>query len=113
MKGIVKKVAIFSMIGMMQIGLGTSLIEASPLHSGSFPQQLDNRHDQDRYQREKNGHQRHERERIENERHERAMERRHHESYREWRERQRHENRRHEENMRRIAHDILDLILDR
>jgi len=115
MKFVVKKIAIFSMVGMMQIGLGTSLIEASPLHSEPFPQQL-NRHDRDRDQyRDHDRHERHrhERERIENERHERAMERRHHESYREWRERQRHERRRYEENQRRIAHDILDLILDR
>jgi len=113
MKKTAKKVAIFTMIGMMQIGLGTSLIEASPLHSEPFPQGHDDRHDQDRHERERARHHRHERERIENERHERAMERRHHESYRAWRDRQWHENRRHEENMRRIAHDILDLILDR
>lgn len=112
MNQIVKKIAICSMIGMMQVGLGASVIEASPLHDGiPSAQQYDRdqgRHEQDRRERH-----RHERQRIEKERHERAMERRHHESYREWRERQRHENRRHDENMRRIAHDILDLILER
>jgi len=112
MKNIVKKIVVFSMVGVLQIGFGASVIEASPLHIGSENmQQLDDRHDRDRgrYERE---HNRHERERIENERHERAMRRHHDESYREWRERQRHEDRRHEENLRRIAHDILDLILD-
>jgi membrane protein involved in colicin uptake len=116
MKSIVKKVAIFSMIGMMQIGLGTSVIEAAQLYNETpSAQQQDNRHNRDhnRHERERRENERHRRERIENERHERAMERRHHESYREWRERQRHENRRHAENMRRIAHDILHLIFDR
>ena len=112
MKNIVKKIAIFSMIGMMQIGLGTSVLEASPLHN-RIPsmQQQDDRHE--RGQDEQHPEQgRHERERIEKERHEREMERRHHESDREWRERQQREQQRHEENMRRIAHDILELILD-
>ena len=105
MKNIIKKIAIFSMVGMMQIGFGVSVIEASPLYNEDSQRiiQLDDRYD----------HNRHEQERIENERHERAMERRRYESYREWRERQRYENDRYEENQRRIAHDILDLILDR
>ena len=113
MKNMVKKVAIFSMIGMMQIGLSTSIIEASPLDNAPASMQYHHDRDQDRHERERNERQRHERERIENERHERAMERRHHESYREWRERQHRERERHAENQRRIAHDILDLILDK
>ena len=109
---------IFSMIGMMQVGLSTSVIEASSLHNeSSSMQQLRGGYDRvrhhDRHEGERHERHRHERERIENEPHERAMERRHHESYREWRERQHHENRRHQENLRRIAHDILDLILER
>jgi len=112
MKSIVEKIAVFSMIGMMQIGLGVSVIEASPLHNNLAPmQQQDDRYDRDRHQ---DRHQdRQERERIENERHEREMRRRPHENEREWHERQRHEKDRHEENLRRIAHDILDLILDK
>lgn len=116
MKNIVNKIAIFSMIGMMQIGLSTSVIEASPRYNGIPPaQQQDNRHDRDQEEHERDRHEQHryERERIENERHEREMERRPHESYHEWHERQHRERERHEENMRRIAHDILDLILDR
>jgi len=105
MKNIVQKIAIFSMVGMMQLGFGSSVIEAAPLYNGDSQHivQLDDRHDQDR----------HERERIENERHEREMRRREREDEREWRERQHRENERHEENQRRIAHDILDLILDK
>jgi hypothetical protein len=105
MKNIVRKIAILSMVGMMQIGLGASVIEASPLHNPLSMQQHDDQHDRDQ--------DRHERERIENERHERELKRRPHEDERDWHERQRHENERHEENLRRIAHDILELIFDK
>jgi membrane protein involved in colicin uptake len=105
MKNLVKKMGIYSMIGIMQIGFGASVIEASPLYKGSVSvQQQSDRHDRDQ--------DRHERERVENERHEREMKRRPNEDERDWHERQQRENERHEENMRRIAHDILDLILD-
>lgn len=105
MKSVVGKIAILSMVGMMQLGFGSSVIEASPVYNGGFQHvvQFDDRHDQDRHERERN----------ENERHEREMRRRDHENDREWHERQRIENERHEENIRRIAHDILELILDR
>ncbi|MBP2625754.1 MAG: hypothetical protein H6Q68_465 [Firmicutes bacterium] len=94
MKSIVKKIAILSMVGMMQIGCDASVIEASPIHSDQAPiQQLDDRH---------------EAERIENERHERAMERRPNESEYEWEERQKRENERHERNLWRIAHAIFN-----
>lgn len=93
MKKIVKKIAIFSIAGMMQIGLGASVIEASPLNNPVPMQQQD---DQDR----------HEAERIENERHEREMERRPNESEREWNERQSRENERHKRNLMRIARAI-------
>jgi hypothetical protein len=33
MSNLIKKVAIFSLVGIMQIGLGASVIEASPLHN--------------------------------------------------------------------------------
>lgn len=109
MENIVKKIAIFSMIGMMQIGLGTSVIEASSRHNAPVPMQQQ----QDSYDKDKIEGNRHERERIENERHEGEMRRKQHESEREWRERQQREQQRHEENQSRIAHEILDLILDR
>ena len=107
MNNVVKKIVIFSMIGIIQIGSSASLLEASPLHNELTPQQQGgdrhDRHDQDRRERE----------RIENERHEREMKRRPNENDREWHERQRQEKERHEENLRRIAHDILELILDK
>jgi len=112
MNNIVKKIAIFSMVGVMQIGYGASVIEASSLQDGSVLTQQYQRH-RDRQEHDRYERHRHERERMENERHRREMRRRHHENYREWRERQRYEDRRHDENMRRIAHDILELILDR
>lgn len=106
MNNVVKKMVIFSMIGIIQIGSSASLLEASPLHNELTLQHQGeggDRHDQDRRERE----------RIENERHEREMKRRPNENDREWHERQRQEKERHEENLRRIAHDILELILDK
>jgi hypothetical protein len=83
MKSMVKKIAILSMAGMMQVGFGASLIEASPLHTErSSVQQQDDRNQ------------------IENERHEREMKRRPNESEREWHERQKLENQRHKDNLR-------------
>jgi membrane protein involved in colicin uptake len=105
MQRIVKKVAIYSMVGLMQIGFGASIIEASPLHIDSYPvQEQYDRHDQrpDWHDRERFERERHERERIENQRHEREMRRRPHESRREWRERQHRENERHERELRMI-----------
>jgi membrane protein involved in colicin uptake len=102
MKNIVKKIAIFSMVGMMQIGFGASVIEASPLHNdGPYMQQQDDQHDQDR----------HERERIENERHEREMRRRDHESEREWHERQERERQRHDNTMNEIAAGVIGILI--
>lgn len=97
MKDMTKKAIIYLMISSIQIGLGTSAIEASPLHRNAvfMMQQYDQ--DQDR----------HEAERIENERHEQALERRPNESERDWNERQSRENERHERNLTRIARAIL------
>lgn len=83
MKSMVKKIAILSMAGMMQVGFGASLIEASPLYTErSSVQQQDDRNQ------------------IENERHEREMKRRPNESEREWHERQELEKQRHQDNLR-------------
>jgi membrane protein involved in colicin uptake len=122
MKSLVKKIAIYSMIGIMQAVFCVSVIEASPRDKDFLPMHQRYERDQDQYEhdrmererheQERMEKERHERERIERERHERAMRRRHDEDERAWHERQRLENERHEENMRRIAHDILDLILD-
>lgn len=82
MENVVKKIAILSMMGMIQIGFGASLLEASPLHSEpSSVQQQDDRNQ------------------IENQRHDRELKRRPNESEREWHERQRLENQRHTENL--------------
>jgi len=94
MKNIVKKMATLSMVGMMLIGFGVSVLEAAPLHNSSI-QQLDQSQDQ------------REAERIENERHERAMEQRPNESERDWEERKNRENQRHEKKLWLIAHAIV------
>jgi len=104
MKNIVKKIAIFSMVGMMQIALGASVIEASALNNEPVPMQQQNnwrsgQHPGDRFE-----HDRQARERAENERHEREMKRRPHETRKQWHERQKHENERHE----RALHEIRD-----
>ncbi|MCC5466011.1 hypothetical protein [Pelosinus baikalensis] len=105
MKGIVKKIAIYSMVGIMQVGFGASIIEASPLQNNPTPMQLRyDRHDQgrDRHDRERWDRERQRQERLENERHERAMKRRPHETRKQWRERQKHEIERHERELRNI-----------
>jgi sensor histidine kinase YesM len=91
MEKILKTIAIFLMIGMMGIGFGTSVIEASPLI-----QQLD---DQEQV--------RHNAELTENERHDQAMERRANESESEWYQRQRLENERHTRKLWLISHAIV------
>jgi membrane protein involved in colicin uptake len=96
MRNIAKKIVIVGMVGMMQLGLGASIMEASPLYNElAAIQQYD---DQDQNRKEA--------ERIENERHERAMERRPNESEPDWDERQNRENQRHEKNLLRIARAV-------
>lgn len=102
MNNMIKKVVIFSMVGMMQIGLGASVIEASALQNEGTPRmvQLDNRHDQ-----------RDERNRQENRRHEREMQRHHRESERDWHNRQERENRRHDNTMNEIAAGLIGILI--
>lgn len=110
MRKIVQTVAIFSMVGMMQMGIGTGVIEAAPQDNQPVAmQQHDGPHGHDRDR----DRERHERRRFENERHDREMRRHPHESERDWYERQRWENRRHEDNLRDIARDIIEIIFDR
>ena len=92
MKNIAEKIMICSIIGMMQLGIGTSIIEASPLHNQSITMQQQD----DRYEAK----------RMENERHERAMERRPNESDREYNDRQNRENEKHARNLARISQAI-------
>jgi len=118
MNNVVKKVAILSMVGMMQVGLGASAIEASPLHNDSAPlqQQYDrdqgrheeNRFEHERHERERFEHERHERERVENERYENErqnMKRHFFETYSHFHERQRQATERHEKTLEEIRHD--------
>lgn len=93
MKSIVKKGIIYSMIGIMQLGIGASVIEASPRH--------DNRHHEQRYEDRHDS--REHRIKEERKRHEREMKRRDHEDERAWRERQDREKAHHEEVMRTIG----------
>ncbi|EIW17486.1 MULTISPECIES: hypothetical protein [Pelosinus] len=123
MKNIVKNIAVLSMVGMLQVGFGVSVIEASSLqnNSASVSQQSnDSNRGQNRPCLDRNGdreQQRYDleqarqgRERIENERHEIEMKRHPDEGRRDWKERQKKENERHEENMRRIANNIPFLV---
>ncbi len=90
-----KKIMVYSLAGMMQLGLGATVIEASPLHIDDSQRlvQLNAGH----YDHDKWRHQ-------ENERHEREMRRHQHESEREWHERQQRENQRHEHERREYEH---------
>ncbi len=79
MNSTTKKLMIYSMAGMMQIGLGTAVVAASPLYNDGSQQivQLDARHDQ------------------EFARHEQEMRRHDGENDRDWHARQDRENQRH------------------
>lgn len=104
MNGLVKKTIIYSMVGIMQVGMFSSVAAAAPgpMHNNGAQRiaYLD-RHDHDRGNERKRQHD--ERKRVENERHEREMKRRPHESRREWRERQEREKERHDKELRIIA----------
>lgn len=105
MKSVAKKVMIYSMLGLMQVGMFSSIAAAAPgpVHNDSSQRiaylDRDDRHDRDDDQRRKHD----ERKREEDKRHEREMKRRPHESDREWRERQEHEKDRHDKALREIA----------
>lgn len=101
MKNLTKKIMIFSMVGMMQVGFGAAVLEASPLHTEDSHRfvQFDDRHDEGHWRQREHDERLH----RENERHRHEMERREHESRREWRERQERERQHHEDNLREIA----------
>lgn len=101
MKSLVKKVVIYSMVAILQCGIGAATLEASPRQDNH---QNRDRHEQVRYENNhQNRNDREMRHREENARHEREMERRHHESERQWHERQRIENERHDQILRDIG----------
>lgn len=103
MRNMTKKIMIYSMVCLMQVGFGATIIEASSLYSDGSQQivLLDDQHRNDNQRR-------YEQQRRENERHDQAMRRYNHESDRDWHERQRIENERHEDALSRISRDILE-----
>lgn len=111
MKHIVNKVVVYSMIGIMQAGLGASVIEATPLHNDNLQRiiQLDDGdHDRDNDRQREHDRRLHE----ENARHEQEMRRHPGEGEREWHERQEREKERHEEALREIAALLLGIAID-
>jgi hypothetical protein len=113
MKIVAKKVVIYSMLGLMQVGMFSSVAAAAPgpLHNDNSQRiaylDRDDRHDRDNDRKHKHD----ERKRQENERHEREMKRRPHESNREWRERQEHEKDRHDKALREIAAFLIGIAI--
>lgn len=106
MNSVAKKVMIYSMAGILQLGFGASVVAASPAPDFSpVPQSYDGWHNRDRHDMER---ERHERERIENERHEREMRRRPNENRRDWEKRKKHENERHKRALDDIRHGRYD-----
>jgi hypothetical protein len=104
MKNLAKKIMIYSMAGMMQLGLGATVgataIEASAFdNGGSQIVQLDRQGDHDQRQRE------------ENRRHEREMHRHDGESDRDWNDRQWAENQRHDNTMNEIEAALAGFVL--
>ena len=138
MRNLTKKIIIYSMVGMMQIGLGTAAIEASP--RGDWHQQQNDqqwqenqRHEHAMKARSRENHQqwndrqwrenqRHEyymqqsndrqyRNEMEVQRHEREMQRRENENAREWNDRQWVENQQHDNTMNEIAAGVIGYLL--
>ena len=106
MKMEMKKIVVYSMLGLLQVGMFSSVAAAAPgpLHNDGSQRiaYLDrNDHDRNRDQDRRRNHD--ERKRQENERHEREMKRRPHESNRDWKERQEREKDRHNQALREIA----------
>lgn len=98
-----KKIIVYSMLGLLQVGMFSSVAAAAPgpLHNNGSQRvaylDRDDRHDDER----RRNHD--ERKRQENERHEREMKRRPNESDRNWHKRQEQEKKRHDQSLREIA----------
>ncbi|MEN6412511.1 MAG: hypothetical protein ABFC84_07080 [Veillonellales bacterium] len=107
MKNIVKKIVVYSMVGMLQIGFGASIVSASPAHGPERIQYSEEYHNHDNYRQ----HEHDKRMREENKRHDWEMRRRHDESVREWRERQERENKRHDSVLNEIGAFLLGVIV--
>ncbi|GBG57053.1 hypothetical protein SPFL3102_03511 [Sporomusaceae bacterium FL31] len=104
MNKVTKKIITYSMLGLMQVGIFATAVEASPRYNNNPPNtiQFDDRRDNHRDDNDRR-REHDDRRREENERHEREMKRRPHESDREWHARQERERERHEQALREIA----------
>ncbi|MDU2063651.1 MAG: hypothetical protein E6713_02325 [Sporomusaceae bacterium] len=113
MKRVGKKIMIYSLVGMMQIGWGVSVLEASPLtQENRSVIQLDDRHHMEREREHEERQREHDRRmREEQKRHEHEMRRHPHESEREWHRRQEQERERHEREMRIIAAVLIGAVI--
>lgn len=120
MKIVGKKVIIYSMLGLMQVAMFSSVAAAAPglIHNngaqGIAYLDRDDRHDRDNDEKRKHEERKRkhdERKREENERHEREMKRRPHESEREWHVRQERENERHDHALREIAAILIGIAI--
>jgi hypothetical protein len=140
MRKLAKKIMIYSMVGMMQIGLGTAVVAASP--RGDWHQQHndrqwqenyrhgeemkqrggeDHRHWNDRMWRENQQHERWARQdnerqyrnELEMQRHEREMERRQEENDQAWNDRLYLENQYHEQSVNQIEADLIVMFMNR
>ena len=138
MKNLAKKIMIYSMVGMMQLGIGTAVVAASP--RGDWHQQQNDqqwqenqRHEQAMQQRQGENHQhwndrewrenqQHERyakqsndrqwrNEQEDRRHEQAMQRHQNENAQDWNDRQWVENQQHDNTMNEIAAGVLGFIV--
>ena len=111
MKNVTKKIIIYSMVGIMQVGLGTAIVAASPLHNDGSQRivQLDNHGD--RQFGNARQHQHDERLRAEHERHQRELRRHHHESDRDYYERRDRENRRHDRELHNIEAFLFGILI--
>jgi hypothetical protein len=113
MKILAQKTLIYSMIGLMQVGLFASIAEAATFHNNSSQQvvQFNSRHDRDRDRDQDRQREHDKRLRKENERHEREMRRRPHERERDWHERQERERERHDRELRDIAALLIGIVI--
>jgi hypothetical protein len=138
MRNLTKKIIIYSMVAMMQVGVGTAVVAASP--RGDWHQQQNDqkwqenqRHERVMQQRQGENHQhwndrqwrenqrhahygrwdneRQYRNEMEVQRHEREMQRRENENAREWNDRQWVENQQHDNTMNEIAAGVIGYLL--
>lgn len=101
MNKLAKNLMIFSMVGLMQVGLFATVAEAAaPRHDN--PPKFEQRNEQRQREMER---EKERRIREENERHKKEMKRRPFESKKHWQERQRQENERH----KRVIHEIMGM----